>query len=71
MPSTSLLLEGGMRYIFNGATGKFVCGVGGGSVFLSNQEGWDNLSAYVCKFPEGGDVTAIVESYRRLNKGMF
>lgn len=56
--------EGGMRYVFNAATGKFACAVSGGSVFLSSKEGWKALSEYVDYNPDGGDVTEIVTKYR-------
>lgn len=60
--------EGGMRYVFNGATGKFICSVGGGSIFLSSVEGWAELSEFVRRNPEGGDVSEIV-SRRRAEEG--
>jgi hypothetical protein len=58
------VFEGAMRYLFNGATGQFACAVGGGSVFLSSQEGWRALSDFIRQHPEGGNVSDIVSYYR-------
>jgi hypothetical protein len=67
--SVNLLFEGGMKYIFNGATGKFVMSTGGGSIFMSCQEGWDTLSNFILRNPEGGDVTVLVEVHRNCRTG--
>jgi hypothetical protein len=56
--------EGSMAYLFNTLSGNFVMAVGGGSIFISNREGWLALSEFVSTHPHGGDVTEIVEKYR-------
>jgi hypothetical protein len=58
------VFEGRMRYLYNGATGKFACAVGGGSIFLSTKEGWAELSSYIDYNPKGGDVSEIVSRHR-------
>jgi hypothetical protein len=59
--------EGSMSYIYNTLSRSFVIGVGGGSIFLQNPEGWSVLSEFVSMNPQGGDVTFIVNQYRSSN----
>jgi hypothetical protein len=66
--SSSLLFEGGMKYVFNGATGYLVCSVGGGSIFTKDPNCFAALSEFLGEHPEGGDVTSIVEYYRNIEK---
>jgi len=57
--------EGGMRYLFNTATGKLIGYTGGGNIYLGdNQRAFDQVSAFLQASPEGGDITDIVESTR-------
>lgn len=69
--------EGGMTYLFNWNTEKFVMTLGGGSTFLSTRGTFagpdkvehahatlDRLARFVVANPKGGDVTEIVENHR-------
>lgn len=58
-------IDGGMTYIFNNYSGQFVIAIGGGTIHLRNQEGWDELSNFIYECPEGGDVTDIVNTHRK------
>lgn len=67
--------EGGMNYLFNTLSGRFVLVVGGGQVWLhlsgdtvwgreAHTEAFAELEAFVVANPEGGDVTDIVSRHR-------
>jgi hypothetical protein len=53
---------GSMNYLWNGATNRFVCAVGGGSIYAKDPATWEMLSQFIVEVPDGGDVTAIVNS---------
>jgi|SRR5882724_349681 len=56
--------EGAMTYVFNTLSHKFVMAVGGGSIFTSDAEAWEELSDFVSYgHSQGGDVTHIVSKY--------
>lgn len=62
----------GMDYVFNKLSGKIVLSSGGGHVWLgfgSSEPAhlWaiEQVSEFIVRYPEGGDITAIVEQYRR------
>lgn len=57
--------EGGMNYLWNGITHSLVCAVGGGSVFIKDQEVHDELGQFIYANREGGDVTHIIEHYKK------
>lgn len=59
--------EGSMTYLFNTLSGKFVMSVSGGSIFIDNPKCWDALNTVVRIAPEGGDVTHIVNGFRKLS----
>jgi hypothetical protein len=61
--------DGGMNYLFNIATGRLVCSMGGGNVYVktgqwsSDKPDWPTiraLEAFIVANPDGGDVTHIV-----------
>lgn len=61
--------QGGMNYLFNTLSGRFVMSGGGGTSYISlvddfgrkaDTEAFQELEAFVEKHPEGGDVTDIV-----------
>lgn len=56
--------EGGMNYLFNTLSGKFVMAVGGGAVYTSDPWCLAALSSFILQNPNGGDVTSIVNHYR-------
>jgi hypothetical protein len=56
--------EGAGRYLFNGATHRFVMAVSGGSYFVSHPDCFAELSDFVVYHTDGGDVTEIVNRYR-------
>lgn len=56
--------QGSMRYVFNTLSGMFVMSVGGGSSFVSDPGAFEELSEYVLRHPNGGDVTDIISAYR-------
>jgi hypothetical protein len=70
---------GSMDYIYNTATAKIVCSVGGGSIYIST--GWgqhsleeviatmDEIGEYIFANPEGGDITEIVEKFKQGESG--
>lgn len=67
-------LDGAMRYLYNTLSGRFVVSNGGGTVWLKlghefggepDVEAWTELEAFVKDYPEGGDVTPIVDRYRK------
>lgn len=60
-------MGGQMKYVFNKATGRFVCAVGGGTLLVKGQEAWDALSEYIVANPVGGDVTEIVSEFKQNN----
>lgn len=58
----------GMTYVFNGLSGLFVTGVGGGRILVSGdgaQATFELLSSFVRTNPEGGDVTEIITSHEK------
>jgi hypothetical protein len=68
---SSDLNEGGYNYVYNTATGRVVCGTGGGRVYLgfdhdtspAHLTAIDRLGAFLAEHPEGGPVDDIVEAY--------
>lgn len=64
--------EGGMNYLYNSLSNKFVVAVGGGSTFFgSSHLGTDTvksvlseLGEFIKDSPQGGDVTSIMNRYR-------
>lgn len=67
--------EGGMNYLFNTLSGRFVISGGGGTIYISltgdsifgraaDTEAFGALEAFIRENPEGGDVTEIVERGR-------
>lgn len=68
---------GGMNYLFNTLSGRFVISGGGGTVYLNlngrfgppDTEAFQELEAFVAEHPEGGDVTEIVERGRARREG--
>lgn len=65
--------EGGMDYLFNELSGRFVISGGGGSVWLhltphygeeSDDAAFKELEAFIKGSPLGGEVTEIVNRYR-------
>jgi hypothetical protein len=69
------LRGGGMTYVFNTGTGRIVCGTGGGTIWVGGgfagqsdeSAAWTmiQISAFIVQHPEGGDITAIVETHRK------
>lgn len=68
---------GGMDYLFNTVSERFIIDGGSGSIFLrfigdyrgeKDTEAFDELAAYLAENPEGGVVTEIVEHYRSKRK---
>lgn len=75
--SGHMFSEGSMKYLFNKATGKIVMSVGGGRVYISNPwgskadmsrdyvaEAYEMVNAFLARYPEGGDITHIIEAHR-------
>lgn len=68
--------SGGMNYLFNKATGRFVMAMGGGTIYVGTfgsdiptvetTRVMGQLAEFVLKHPEGGDITDIVVEHRRL-----
>jgi hypothetical protein len=74
---------GSMRYLFNVATGKFICSSGGGNIYIADgsffhlekaeearedaEAVYNSLERFLANNPEGGDVTAIILSQRHLS----
>jgi len=56
--------SGGMTYLWNGATDRFVCATGGGQMFVKDTETWNELSKFIKVHRDGGDVTEIVDRER-------
>ncbi len=61
--------EGSMTYLFNSLSGKFVMGVSGGQIFVSDANCWAELSEFIKENYAGGDVTHIVTKYFPKNWG--
>jgi hypothetical protein len=65
-------LGGGMNYLFNTLSKKFVMPIGGGHYYISdrfekkNTEAvtWERIAEFVTKNPDGGDITDIVKAHR-------
>jgi hypothetical protein len=62
--STYRMDGGGMVYVFNNGTGRFVTSTGGGRIYTSDPLAFEALSQYLLDHPEGGDVTPIIEEAR-------
>lgn len=72
------LRAGGMTYIFNTCSGKIVMGVGGGTIWIGTGMGGQHkdaahnamsqISQFLISHPEGGDITRIVENFKRSTK---
>lgn len=72
------LRAGGMTYVFNTCSGKIVMGVGGGTIWISTGLGGEHkdaahnamsqISQSLISHPEGGDITRIVENFKRSTK---
>jgi len=58
------LFEGGMTYLFNRITGKFIMSTGGGSVYLRSAEAFGELGEFIVRHPQGGIVTDIVTRWQ-------
>lgn len=67
-----VMTDAGMRYVYNGMTGKFICSTSGGTIYVSGDgadETFSELSEFIHDNPDGGDVTAIVEAHRAAREG--
>jgi hypothetical protein len=68
--------SGGMDYLFNSATGKFIMAIGGGRIWISDGRFGMHLGAmaeladFIADSPEGGDVTSIITKYANEKKGL-
>lgn len=72
------LRAGGMTYIFNTCSGRLVMGVGGGTIWIGtgmagqNRDAARNAMSQISQFliahPEGGDITRIVDNFKRSTK---
>lgn len=66
--------EGGMKYLFNTLSGKFVGTFSGGIVWISkrgfrtDEETLANLNKFVAEHPEGGNITEIILDHNERNK---
>jgi hypothetical protein len=71
--------RGSMRYLFNTSTGKIVMHSGGGTMYISS--GWSTadsleaeqraiakVGAFLVAHPEGGDITEIVNAFKKETK---
>lgn len=62
------VFEGSMDYIFNTLSGKFVMPVGGGSIFIENEEAFNELGTIIGSLRNTDlthvDVSSIVSKYR-------
>lgn len=66
--------EGGMTYVFNKISGRIVCGTGGGTFWVSRgtseksrqsaNRAMDEISSFIRRHPDGGDITSIVNKHR-------
>lgn len=59
--------SGGMTYLYNTLSGKFITTVSGGSYYVPtelNPEFLGEVGEFVKQNPKGGDITEIVERYR-------
>ena len=69
--SESELKVGGHTYLFNTLSSRFICGIGGGYVYLGfdrdegTRERFERLAEWVVDNPEGGDVTDLVNELRK------
>jgi len=63
-----------MRYLFNTGTGRLIGATGGGTIFLSvgfrenkeaQAEAINGINIFLDTFPEGGDISEIVNEYRK------
>jgi hypothetical protein len=52
--------EGGMTYVYNNLSGRFVIAIGGGSIFTSKSEVFRLLNKFIDQNPNGGDVTHLM-----------
>lgn len=68
------LRGGAMVYLFNTGTGKLIAPVGGGTIYISsfyprNREAEakviDQISDFLVAHPEGGDITEVVNAFRK------
>lgn len=66
-----MMSEGYMLYLFNTLSGRFVCAQGGGHIWLRTADWgseadpeWSQVEAFVRVYPEGGDITHIVDQAR-------
>lgn len=72
---------GGMTYAFNALSGRIVCEVGGGTIWIGSGWGSDEqydsaqramvkVSQFIVDNPDGGDITDIVEAHRNERKSL-
>lgn len=68
------LQAGGLNYLYNTFSGKIIMSHGGGRAFIGFLSGnvseasklaVEELNEFIARFPNGGDVTEIVERYRQ------
>ena len=70
---------GGMTWLFNTLSDKLVCDVGGGSVHFgfpgdvdeAHLKAVKDIAAFIAANPDGGDITGIIEEYRRTKKSRW
>jgi hypothetical protein len=66
---------GGMVYVYNTLTRAIVCSTGGGTIWISDawypkdldgadDRAFDEVNRFLEAYPEGGDITDIVERFR-------
>lgn len=69
--------HGGMTYLYNKATKKIVCSLGGGTIFIRSGFGEpkdaeievvEKINQFLVENPEGGDITEIVTAFREAQK---
>lgn len=67
--------EGGMNYLYNTLTHKIVMTAGGGSIHMGgfrgdegNEEAMQILSDYLTANPNGGDITKLVNAWKKKHK---
>lgn len=64
-------ITGGMKFYFNKATGKLIGSVGGGTTYIGSghpeiaQACYGEVSAFIVTHPDGGEITQIMNKYRK------
>jgi hypothetical protein len=71
--------EGGAIYVYNTATRRIICAVGGGTMYINrsfatekedyaDDTAFFHIGMYLAEFPGGGDITYIVEDFKAARK---